>query len=640
MKENLYDYKTRCNNVILVIQHFLKLGADESQLLKGVEAKKDFLYDPHNWLSIPDWYKILFNCQQFAPWLTLHDWQAIALTIKDSEASTLFKTLTNFMGVPTIFTLISRFNNSFNNYQDLELVHVEKEYADFRLRINPLVNTVAMGLPVSYTAGVLSSVPTAQNLEPGQVTVVYDQATLKNIVEKMFFKFGLRYEEDGEKIYINGLKIARKIQLIREDKNGKSIYSRKYGFNVPYNAILIVKDLVIDNRTLLKKGEIFDAPYGRVIIKWSQNRLPDRLRKAILGRNELKRKLISQFLKQIELSEKRFFESERLRHQEKRLKIELEKAHSELQLHADRLEKAVKERTEELSLTHGRLLTMEKQVLENRITGGFAHEMRNALSGAQLEIRSILNYRSQGLSISEKLADSAQSLRKEISSIHKNNDIPGHRDTSFLLPRINAIEEIAEHLSVAIAGVSEDIDRGLSITNQIRNYAQMSKLKRGDQTIELVSMLKGYGQRYGPLFEESGIDYRVEGMTSAFVNAEKTHINSIFSNLVLNAKDALDECEQEKRKVIRINVAQRDTRHGRFLIVRVIDNGPGIPENLQKEIFEPFFSTKPSYGTGLGLGVVKRLVKLYGGKIDFQSVVDDGTTFKVTLPGGENGRIG
>ena len=46
------------------------------------------------------------------------------------------------------------------------------------------------------------------------------------------------------------------------------------------------------------------------------------------------------------------------------------------------------------------------------------------------------------------------------------------------------------------------------------------------------------------------------------------------------------------------------------LKIEVRDNGPGIPEENLHEIFEPFFSTKPSTGTGLGLGVVKRLVQL------------------------------
>ena len=139
---------------------FLETGADENQILKGIETDKAFLSNPDNWLSVPDWYKILFNCQEFALWLNLHDWQAIALSIKDSNAFTLFQTLANFIGVPTVFSLTPRYNHRFNNYQGLEIVRMEKRFADFLFRVNPLVNSAGMGLMVHYTAGVLSPLPT------------------------------------------------------------------------------------------------------------------------------------------------------------------------------------------------------------------------------------------------------------------------------------------------------------------------------------------------------------------------------------------------------------------------------------------------------------------------------------------------
>ena len=58
-------------------------------------------------------------------------------------------------------------------------------------------------------------------------------------------------------------------------------------------------------------------------------------------------------------------------------------------------------------------------------------------------------------------------------------------------------------------------------------------------------------------------------------------------------------------------------------------------ENLN-EIFEPFYSTKPSTGTGLGLGVVRRLVQLYGGTIEVESKVGEGSRFLIMLPGAKN----
>jgi len=60
-------------------------------------------------------------------------------------------------------------------------------------------------------------------------------------------------------------------------------------------------------------------------------------------------------------------------------------------------------------------------------------------------------------------------------------------------------------------------------------------------------------------------------------------------------------------------------------------------EKFNSEIFEPFFSTKPSTGTGLCLGVVKRLVQLYGGRIEVESDMGKETIFTVTLKENKDG---
>jgi len=65
-------------------------------------------------------------------------------------------------------------------------------------------------------------------------------------------------------------------------------------------------------------------------------------------------------------------------------------------------------------------------------------------------------------------------------------------------------------------------------------------------------------------------------------------------------------------------------------LIRVSDDGPGIPEDVVPRIYEPFFSTKEG-GTGLGMSIVHSLVSLHGGSIDLQTG-PDGTTFEVAIP--------
>jgi len=295
-----------------------------------------------------------------------------------------------------------------------------------------------------------------------------------------------------------------------------------------------------------------------------------------------------------------------------------------------RQEGIIEQRTDELKKAHARLIDSEKRTLEHRITGGFAHEMRNALAGAQLEFKSSLNYKGQGKPSAQILKDSATGLLKNISLIHEKYNIPREEIATLVLPELKIIAEIGDHLSHVHTGVSSDLNRALSITTQIREYSRMSEFRPGDAEVDMVAILKGYEDRYRQDFERIGIEYSVSGLEKAIVKADDIHMNSIFSNLILNAKDALEESEYDRQKEIRITV-DKDMAHEGF-VANISDNGPGIMEQNLNEIFEPFYSTKPTTGTGLGLGVVKRLIRLYDGRIDVKSKPGTGTKFSVMLP--------
>jgi signal transduction histidine kinase len=100
-------------------------------------------------------------------------------------------------------------------------------------------------------------------------------------------------------------------------------------------------------------------------------------------------------------------------------------------------------------------------------------------------------------------------------------------------------------------------------------------------------------------------------------------LNQIWANLIDNALDAVPESG-------RIDVTA--TREQRGVVVRVVDNGPGIPPEIRGRLFEPFFTTKPvGKGTGLGLDIVRRLVSHNDAEIEVDS--EPGRTeFSVTLP--------
>ncbi len=100
-------------------------------------------------------------------------------------------------------------------------------------------------------------------------------------------------------------------------------------------------------------------------------------------------------------------------------------------------------------------------------------------------------------------------------------------------------------------------------------------------------------------------------------------LNQVWANLIENALDAVAE-----RGHVQVSAAVEGDR----LVVRVIDNGPGIPAEIQSRIFDPFFTTKPvGQGTGLGLDIARRVVTQHDGGIELESVPGR-TEFRVSLP--------
>src|SRR3990167_8253756 len=102
------------------------------------------------------------------------------------------------------------------------------------------------------------------------------------------------------------------------------------------------------------------------------------------------------------------------------------------------------------------------------------------------------------------------------------------------------------------------------------------------------------------------------------IEANRRHMEEVFLNLVLNARDAMEETGGE------LSLAAKEA--GEFVKIEIKDSGPGIPKENRDRIFDPFFTTKFQKGTGLGLYIVKQLVERNGGKISVKSKPGEGTT--------------
>jgi signal transduction histidine kinase len=184
--------------------------------------------------------------------------------------------------------------------------------------------------------------------------------------------------------------------------------------------------------------------------------------------------------------------------------------------------------------------------------------------------------------------------------------------------RVKDDEEATEYLDLAHTGLLRMAD----IVQSLLTFSRHAAVEQAPQPLEALIQESVTSVRLAMGDEAPTITVELAPDLSTIAIPRGMH--QVLTNLVRNACDA-----SEKDEAVRVCAERRDGQ----LVVDVIDDGPGIPEDVLPRIFEPFFTTKdPGRGTGLGLPISARLVEKFGGSIRVECPTSGGTVVTISLP--------
>jgi signal transduction histidine kinase len=166
--------------------------------------------------------------------------------------------------------------------------------------------------------------------------------------------------------------------------------------------------------------------------------------------------------------------------------------------------------------------------------------------------------------------------------------------------------------------ILQQIDTMSAVAGAFSNFASMPAQQ--NEAINVVKVI----QLALEIFNENFLDFKPE-KEEIFTVMDRTQLIRVITNLVKNAIQSIPT--ENENPLVEIDVYQEKES----VIIKVRDNGSGIADKNKSYVFEPKFTTKTS-GMGLGLGIIKKIIENYQGTITFESQLNVGTEFVVSLP--------
>lgn len=303
--------------------------------------------------------------------------------------------------------------------------------------------------------------------------------------------------------------------------------------------------------------------------------------------------------------------------------------------YTDRIEKLAAERTakshrleqtlQELQQTQSQLIQQEKMSGLGLLVAGVAHEINNPINFIYGNIHHASQYANDLL---------------ELVGVYQKHYLYPHSEVSEHLENIE-FDFLREDLPQVLSSMKIGADRIIQIVQSLRNFSRLDEsemkavnIHEGIDSTLLILQSRLKATDYRPPIEIVK-NYGNLPMVECYAG----QLNQVFMNIIANAIDAIDSYSIERgeweSKINRSTIAiATEYAMPDKIIVRISDNGPGIPENVKQRLFDPFFTTKPTgKGTGLGLSIgYKIVVEKHKGSLHCESLPGRGTEFSIEIP--------
>lgn len=275
----------------------------------------------------------------------------------------------------------------------------------------------------------------------------------------------------------------------------------------------------------------------------------------------------------------------------------------------------IKSSHEKLKQAQSQLVQSEKMASLGQLAAGVAHEINNPIGFVMSNVGTLKEYSDvilKYVELTNKLVEKSTGVEcDEIKALDEKEDL------NFIVNDINGI----------MSDCSDGLKRVKDIVANLKSFARSDEEESNEfdinecilNTIKVVWNELKYKVTLHKVFADN----------LPLVKGHEGQIGQVIMNMLVNAAHAIDDNGE-------IFIATEQVEQN--LIIKIKDNGKGMPEEVKAKIFDPFFTTKGvSEGTGLGLSISYGLIESHGGKIEVNSKEGEGTEFVITLPLAEGG---